>query len=303
MSIFDNIEEGKLKKRNTKMRNMVYYGVIVGMLMVTFIGLQLHAASYKKEVKVVALKKEIGNNLITEKDVHSIKIAERSMDKDMVKWDNKEDVINKYPTMTIRKETPIYKDMVTNKQIIRYQYLYELKSDEELLTFRYSKEEAGGRIPKPGDRFRVRGSYKVEDKEKISLNNSGVLGQTGESETDKDIIIGETRVKTVFDVVTVVDMLNSDGESVYEIIEDTKKLSLPEQEKVITKSEYKKGITPDSLLLVVKSNQVDRYVELQANGDAVYTLTLLSRDKSLMDEDIKTGKSILDFGEMIKNDK
>lgn len=301
MSIFDNIEEGKLKKRNNKMRGLVYYGVIIGLLIITFIGLQAHASSYKKEVKVVSLKKEIGNSIITDKNIKALSIAERSMNKDMILWKDREFVVNKYPTTPIRRDTPVYKDMVTDEQIVRYKYLYELKPNEEALTFKYNKDEAGGRIPQPGDRFRIRGSYEVEDDERISLTNEGVLGATGESETDKDIIKGKIRVKTVFDVATVHDMLNSDGESIYEIIEDTKSLTPEEQDKLRVNEEYKKRITSESLILIVESSQVEKYVELQANGRAVYTLTLLSRDKSLMDEDIKTGQSILDLEAMVND--
>ena len=111
---------------------------------------------------------------------------------------------------------------------------------------------------------------------------------------EEDILVGNIRTATIFDVVTVMDMLNSDGDSIYEIVKEVESMAPAEKEETLNKDEFKRKVTPDSLLLAVKSDQVSRYVEFQSNTNSKYTLTILSRDKSLMEDDIKSGNSILD---------
>lgn len=312
--MFKKKREGKklsvpLKKQDNRLRGLKYYGIVAGILILAFVLLQVDAKGYKVEVKVASLKNDIGNNVITKGDLQPKVLLKKDVEKDMVLWrDIEEELIDKYPVMQIRKNTPIYKDMVSDKQVVRYEYLYELKPDEELLTFKYDNSMAGGRIARPGDRFRIRGSYKLDDGERERLIAQGVLsgGALGEdvkdsggnvvikSANESDSIVGDVRTRLIFDVATVVDMLNSDGDSIYEILGDLMALPKAEQEKIMESSEFKGQITPQSLLIVVKSNQVSRYVEFQAAKDANYTLTILSRDENLREDDIKLGGSLLE---------
>ena len=231
---------------------------------------------------------------------------------DMIKWGDREElIINKYPNMQIRQGIPIYKDMLRDDQKVRYEYLYELTPNEELLTFSYDHIEAGGRIPRPGDRFRIRGSYKLSDAElellregKLNVDKQNKDGDIKDEEgtvviesskDDWDVINGDVRTKLIFDVVTVVDMLNSNGDSIYEVIRDLESLPKDQLEEKLSDDSVKDTLTPSSLLLVVKSDQVSRYVEFQSNTNATYTLTVLSRDKSLMEDDLKIGGSLVDI--------
>lgn len=307
MNPFKKMKENKLKKRSTKIRGMMYYGVVVGTLVVAFIGLQLSNRTYRKDLQVVSFKEDIGNVVIKESMMKPLKIAQRNLDSEMILWKDKSEVVDKYPTMQIRRNTPVYRDMVTEEQVVKYQYIYDLKPDEELLTFRYTSGEAGGRIPRPGDRFRIRASYKMEEKE-INLLTQELKDRRKKGEDisdssgnvmikgvgEEDILVGNIRTATIFDVVTVMDMLNSDGDSIYEIVKEVESMAPAEKEETLNKDEFKRKVTPDSLLLAVKSDQVSRYVEFQSNTNSKYTLTILSRDKSLMEDDIKSGNSILD---------
>lgn len=301
-----------MKKKNTTVRNFGYYLVVIALLVFAFIGLQLDNRQYKQTVKVVTLKEEIGNSVITEKDIQPYTLLKADYKEGMVLWEDREEkVIGKYPSMQIRRNLPLYEDMLMNEQKVRYEYLYELAPDEELLTFPYEHVKAAGRIPRPGDRFRIRGSYKLSDRE-LQLLNQGKLPQDSKPagtqdikdedgnvviksySDDWDIINGDVRTKLIFDVVTVKDMLNRDGDSIYEILNDLYALPKDQQEKKLADESFRDSLTPESLLLVVKANQVSRYVEFSSNTDAVYTLTVLSRDKNLMEEDLKMGGSILD---------
>lgn len=314
MSMFKkgSFKAPKTKKKSNAMRNIGFYLVVGGLLVVSFIGLQMETAKYKKEVSVVALKTEIGAKIIEPSDIKALKIPQKAYNPEMILWADREDpekgVINKYPSMQIRRDTPIYSDMITDKPPIRYQYLYELAPNEELLTFSYDNLKAAGRIPRPGDRFRIRGSYKLEDDEIEALKASNVEGVTGPAQDVKDEegnvviagaqegskIVGKVRTDIIFDVVTVVDMLNEKGDSIFEIIRELEALPKAKQEELASTDSIKQSLTPRSLLLIVKSSQVSKYVEFDANKDVEYTLTLLTRDKSLMEDDIRTGTSIID---------
>lgn len=301
-----------MRKRNNLLRNLGYYIVVIVFLVIAFIGLQIDSQQYKKEVALVALKEDVGNRVITEKDLVPYKMLKADVKKGMIRWSEREEkVIGMYPNMQIRKEVPLYEDMLRKDQKVRYEYLYELTPNEELLTFKYDHTAAGGRIPRPGDRFRIRGSYKLSDEEiellkagqlkvdNINETKDDVVDEEGElliqsSPDDWDIINGDVRTKLIFDVVTVVDMLNSNGDSIYEVIRDLEALPKDQQEAKLQEDSVKTALTPYSLLLIVKSDQVSRYVEFQSNKNAVYTLTVLSRDKSLMEDDLKIGDSLLD---------
>lgn len=298
-----------LKKRDNKLRGLTYYGIIAGILILAFVLLQIDARGYKVEVKVASLSEDIGNSVITEDKIKAKKILKKDVEKEMILWENRDkELVGKYPAMQIRKGTPIYKDMVSDEQVIRNEYLYELKPDEELLTFKYDNSMAGGRIARPGDKFRIRGSYTMEDGEREKLINQGVANSKGESTdvkdgegnviiksaNEQDRIVGNVRTRLIFDVATVVDMLNGDGDSIYEIWDDVLALPKSEQEEIMEDDSFKSSVEPESLLIVVKSNQVSRYVEFQAAKDANYTLTILSRDKDLLEDDIKMGGSLIE---------
>lgn len=303
-------KEVKIKKKNMLPRTAVFNVVIAVLMIVAFLLLMSTLGKYKKTVKVVALKDEVGNSIITEQDIKAKEISERDFDKEMVLWENrKEEIVDKYPTMQIRRETPVFKDMLTGEQVIKYEYLYELKPDEELITFKYDNATAGGRIPVPGDKFRIRGSYKMSEEEKKAYQSTGiptsnasngenVVNKAGEvkieSATGQDYVIGDIRTALIFDVVTVVDMLNNDGDSIYEIMREVNALPKAERDKMKSENSYKQLVTPTSMLIVIKSEQASKYTEFQAASNAAYTISLLSRDESLKEEDIKIGDSILD---------
>jgi len=303
-------KEVKIKKKNMLPRTTMFNVVIAVLMLAAFLLLMITLGKYKKTVKVVSLKDEVGNSIITEQEIKAKEISERDFDAEMILWDNrKEEAIDKYPTMQIRRETPVFKDMLTGEQVVKYAYLYELKPDEELITFKYDNATAGGRIPVPGDKFRIRGSYKMSDEEKTSYQSTGtpisnasngtnVVNAAGEvkikSAAGQDYIIGDIRTALIFDVVTVVDMLNNDGDSIYEIIKEVNSLPKAERDKMKSENSYKQLVTPTSMLIVIKSEQASKYTEFQAASNAAYTISLLSRDESLKEEDIKIGDSILD---------
>ena len=280
------------KQRSTNMRNFTYYVVIVSLLVVSFIGLQLNVAKYKRTVDVVALKSDIGTGIITTSDITQLTLSQNDYTKDMILWkDRDKEVINKYPLMIIRKNTPVYKDMLTSQPKVRYSYLYTMSPNQELLTFKYDNSMAGGRIPRPGDHFRIRGSYKLSDQEKQSLLASGyknVVPGDFNSLSGNNIIVGDIRTSIIFNDVLVVDMLNSNGDSIYEIWNRYNNMSKVEQQKLLEDNNFKQSVTPTSLLLIVNSDDVNKYVEFAAASNAQYTLTLLKRDDSMKNDDLKS---------------
>ena len=69
-------------------------------------------------------------------------------------------------------------------------------------------------------------------------------------------IVGKVRTDIIFDVVTVVDMLNEKGDSIFEIIRELEALPKAKQEELASTDSFKQSLTPRSLLLIVKSSQV-----------------------------------------------
>lgn len=305
----------KIKKKSNTLKNVGFYVVIVTLLVVAFLGLQVETSKYKKEVQVVSLKEEVGAKIITEDDLSAMRLPLKAYTEDMILWDERDSeekgLIDKYASMQIRRETPVYVDMVTDKPLTKYKYLYELAPNEELLTFSYDSSMAAGRIPRPGDRFRIRGSFKLSDEQLAAMKSGLISFNTNSPVKTEDIkdeegkveiegtaqtrtLLGDVLTDRVFDVVTVVDMLNDQQDSIYETVREIEALPKVQQEELTSTDAIKKALTPSSLLLIVKSNQVSNYVEFDSNQDVQYTLTLLTRDKSLMEDDIRSGGSIID---------
>lgn len=279
--ITDKNKSTKVKIRNNKMKNLVIYAIVIGLFFMGLIGVIGYVSKYKKEVTVSSFNEDmVDRKLIEEVLLSPMKISEKDFTDDMVLWDDREEYIGKYTAHFVRANTPIYNDMFAEAPTVRTAYLYNLAADEELLTFPYSIGSAGGKIVTVGDRLRIRGSYKDESN----------------GEKDSNYIVSST----IFDVVEVVDMLNSNNESIVDIIEDANKLPVADREALMASEEFLSNITPNAILMVVKTKDLDKYVSFAAQEAPNFIITLLTRNEELKNTELNTGNSLLQLLESVK---
>lgn len=275
MAVTDRNKSTKIKIRNNKMKNLGIYVIVLGVFFVGMIGVISYVNTYKQEVTVLSFSEDmVDRKLIEEVLMKPKTVSQKDFTDDMVVWDEREEYIGKFTGHFVRADTTVYKDMFAEEPVIRTAYLYNLDSDEELLTFPYDIATAGGKLVTPGDRLRIRGSYKLE--------NDTEYGKKG-----------DVKSEIIFDVVEVQDLLNSENESIVDIIADANKLPLADRETLMSSGEFITKITPKAILMVVKTQETDTYVQFQAQEKPVYTITLLTRNEELKSTELNTGNSLL----------
>lgn len=282
MAISDKARMMQLKVRNNKYKTFGIYAAVVAMFLIGFIGVLMYVNAYKKEVDVVSFNKDMSSGELVEEVLMTKKtISSRDYEDGMVKWSNRNQYIGKYTANFIRRDTVVYKDMFAEEQPLKTPYLYKLDSDEELLTFPYNISEAGGKLVTPGDRLRIRGSYVVK-------------GNPNDPNDDK--VVSDI----IFDVVEVQDLLNSSNESIVDIINEANRLPKKDRDELMKSEDFINKITPRAILMVVKTKDVNKYVQFQANENPNYTITLLTRNPRLKSSELNTGNSLLQLLQKVK---
>ena len=125
----------------------------------------------------------------------------------------------------------------------------------------------------PGDTLNIRASYSkiyynVPSEEAFMLN--------GDSYGDG---IEATKTEMLFSEVTILDMLNSAGNSIFDIYYDYIAATKAEQAAMLNDEGFLASVSPSSILLECTSEEVEHYMKLQSAG-ATYQITLLPRDGS-----------------------
>ena len=165
-------------------------------------------------------------------------------------------LVGKYAANYIRMNTPIYYDAVTTEYTKANSYLYQMDGTE-LLKIDVDPKQFGN-ILVPGDKLNIRitydeASYKIiSETDYLQLSDDEKLGLQGTS----------TKTELMFSEVTVLDMLNSDGESIFDKYYALMSLPEKQQRTKIADSKFQKEIEPKSVLIAVTPEEAERYTLL-----------------------------------------
>ena len=129
----------------------------------------------------------------------------------------------------------------------------------------------------PGDTLNIRVNYdkkyyNLSDIEKYKLGIDSGAGNSTEGVSVKT-------TEMLFNEVSVLDMLNSDGNSIFDIYYDYVSLSKAAQNEKLKDSTFLESIKPQSILLEVTAEEADRFMELKSSNPT-YQITLLPRTGS-----------------------
>lgn len=186
----------------------------------------------------------------------------------IVLWEDKGKIVNAYASYYIRQDTPLYWDALTKETPKQYSYLYQM--DGELLKIDMDAGEFGKMLV-PGDRINVRASYTETDYTLPTEREFQIQQQTG--------IQPQTSIKRnilLFNNVVVLDILNSKGESIFDLYYKLLALPKSQQRAMVQTDEFQKQVVPSQILLNVTPEEADRYMEIVGNGPK-YLMTLLPR--------------------------
>lgn len=254
--------------------------VVVGVLVLNFIS----TMSLKKTVTVVSLSSAVPQDGLIKSDIMvPLEMTEVDYErqgvvtlgdvkrKAIVLWDEREQINNTYASYYIRQGTPVYWDAVSGESPKQYSYLYNM--DGELLKISINADTFGQMLV-PGDRINVRAAYSEQvftlptEEEFMMQQQTGISPQT----TVKRQIL-------LFNNVAILDMLNGNGESIFDKYYELLSLPKDEQSEVINSEEFIAAVQPAEILLNVTPEEADRYMSIQANGPT-YMMTLLPRTSS-----------------------
>lgn len=189
----------------------------------------------------------------------------------IVTWDERESINNTYASYYIRQNTPVYWDAIGNESPKQYSYLYNM--DGELLKISMDASTFGQMLV-PGDHINVRAAYTETVYTLPSEEEFMLQQQTG--------ISPQTSVKRqilLFNNVAILDILNSNGESIFDKYYELLALPKDQQAAMINSEEFMESVQPSEILLNVTPEEADRYMSIQSSGPT-YMMTLLPRTSS-----------------------
>ena len=251
-------------------------------LFVTYAYLQRLGNAALDTVDIVRLKKDMpAGTAISTSDVERYAIIKKEYDKDnMVPYDDivkVEDILqDKFTSYYLRGGSPLFYDQLTEKRQPRDIILETLAEGYELTTVPYNYMEAGGNKLLPGDLIRMRVSYEVDaiPQDSFDYNDGSYYQWT------KKII----RTETVFDSIAVVDMLNSNGDSIYNIYQEIMRLSEKERQEILKSKDFLSSVKPKSLELALLPDEVELYNSYKISaGNGCFLITILGRVGSDID--------------------
>ena len=202
-----------------------------------------------------------------------VKMSDGSERRQIVLYRDKDDIIGKYAANYIRGNTPIYYDMVTTEFTKSNSYLYQMDGTE-LLKIDVDPNQFGN-ILVPGDKLNVRITYDSVTQSYLSEKDYLQLSDEEKKELGKE----EQTTELLFSEVTVLDMLNSSGESIFDKYYALMSLPETQQQAQFADESFQSSIQPACILIAVTPEEAERYV-LLGSGTGGSLITLLPRTTS-----------------------
>jgi hypothetical protein len=250
----------------------------------------ISSAEARKTVTVVKLKDDVSisaNSLITEDMIESYEMyykeyknygtmdgfSDGKVRSTIVTWADKDIVVGKrYAAYYMREGTLLFWDSTLSDQTRKNSYLYSMTG--ELLNIDMNTVSDFGDMVVPGDTLNIRATYTAKY---FNLpDEEGYMVSGGEGYEDGVEVVQTTML---FSEVTILDMLNASGNSIFDIYYDYISATKQEQAALLQDEAFLESVTPASILLEASPEEVEHYMELKKAG-ATYQITLLARDGS-----------------------
>lgn len=282
-----NIDVNNVSNRNkTKFSQTVLVVCVLLIFVIVVIAINVISVNkLQQKVAIVHLKESVAQNQrISEsnleeaymyaaefKNVGTVVLSDGTERSAVVRWEERDRIIGGYAAHYLRKGTAIYWDSLTRETTKKNSYLY--KMDGELVKLDVSADVFGDMVV-PGDRVNIRCIYTEQSYKLPTVAEYEAMNQLGLTMNNTE----EKQVK-LFSNVAILDMLNSDGESIFDIYYELTNLSTAQQQATIKTDEFRSKTAPSQILLCVTEEEADMYMRIQ-NKQPTYMLTLLPREGS-----------------------
>lgn len=264
-------------------------GILLCLALIVFVIVMTAVASAenRKTIPVVRLKQNIGANAMINADMVEkydmyykefeqygvVDFADGTRKQAVVLWDDRDLIINqRYAAYYLRQKTVLFWDSTIREQSRRNSYLYNM--DGELLNIQLDTSDFGDMVV-PGDTLNIRVSYAdvlydLPTEEQYQMSSSAGRNAGGTEITQSEMLFHE---------VSVLDMLNADGRSVFDIYYDFISQSKSVQASLLEDDDFLRSVEPTSILLEVTAEEADRFMEIKSKSPT-YLITLLPRTSS-----------------------
>lgn len=283
-----------IKANNASRSKNRLMGIIIAACVVVFICIMtaISSAETKKTITVVRIKSDTpiaANALITDdmleaydmyykefQQYGTMKFSDGSTRSTIVRWNDKDLVVGKrYGAYYMRGGTVLFWDSTISDQTRKNSYLYSMSG--ELLNIQMTTTQDFGDMVVPGDTLNVRATYtttiyNLPTEQEYKLNAS-----SGDNASTDGVEI--TKTDSLFSEVTILDMLNASGNSIFDIYYQYIAATKAEQQAMLQDDGFLESVKPASILVECTAEEVEHYMKLQAAG-ASYQMTLLPRTSS-----------------------
>lgn len=267
-------------KNMIKKVTAVVISIIV--IIVSYISITKAAEDTRNTVAVIRIKNPDGlqmDALVTEEDVEKYNIIRTEYSSDMILAEDIDNVIGMYTLYYLRKDSVLYKDQLGGERPITNEWLYQLSEEEEVITLQYNYLKCGGDILMPGDRVRIRATYELSN-EASGTGSDNWYGGDNSSIEYQDARAKNIRTQIIFDSIEIMDMLNADSHSIYEVYKEVLRLDEKSRQQVMKSDEFLKSILPRALVLAGTKEQINEYAKYSNLKEGELLITILSRENS-----------------------
>lgn len=282
-----------IKANNASRSKNRLLGIIIAACVIVFICIMtaISSAETKKTITVVRIKSDTpisANSLITDdmleaydmyykefQQYGTMDFSDGSTRSTIVRWNDKDLVVGKrYAAYYMRGGTVLFWDSTISDQTRKNSYLYSMSG--ELLNIQMTTTQDFGDMVVPGDTLNVRATYtskvyNLPTEQEYKLNSTNGLAESDGVEV--------TKTDSLFSEVTILDMLNSSGNSIFDIYYQYIAATKEEQQAMLQDEGFLESVQPASILVECTAEEVEHYMKLQAVG-ASYQMTLLPRTSS-----------------------
>ena len=282
----------QVKANNQSRAKNRILGILIALIVVMIITIATAAASAesRKTIAVVRLKDDISANALITDDMIEVydmyykeyaqygtmKFSDGTTRSTIVTWNMRDKVVGqRYAAYYLRGNTVLFWDSTIKDQTRKNSYLYSMSG--ELLNIQMTTTDDFGDMVVPGDSLNIYATYTEtnydlpsEEQYKYQMESGSAQGTSG---------VEQTKTELMFSEVQILDMLNGNGQSIFDIYYEYISKTKAEQQALISDDSFLQNVQPASILLEVTSEEVERYMKLQSLG-ASYQMTLLPRKSS-----------------------
>lgn len=280
----------QVKANNQSRAKNRILGIILALISVLIITIATAAASAesRKTISVIRLKEDIpANALITDDMIEvydmyykefqqygTMKFSDGTQRSVLITWDFKDKLVGqRYAAYFLRGKTVLFWDSTIVDQTRKNSYLYSMSG--ELLNIKMTTTDDFGDMVVPGDSLNIYATYEETNYDLPSeVQYKYVLESGGTMDG-----VTQTKTELMFSEVQILDMLNGSGSSIFDLYYEYISKTKAEQAALLADDGFLNNVKPESILLEVTSEEVERYMKLESLG-ANYQMTLLPRTSS-----------------------